>query len=570
MSKENKIWLIALFACVIILIAPVFLKNTIMGDDIFFQLNRIEGIKEALLAGQFPVRIYAYQLNGFGVPLGIFYPDLFFYFPAFLRVIGIPIIEVYQIFYVVILLSMALSAWYAFYLIGMLSKYKKPIRLGAVTAMLYISFWYVLFDLYKRVDLGEILSLIFFPLALAGILAVLYGDVKKWPLAVVAIFSIIHAHIISSIFLVIAIFFTCCYSWRQVIEKERKRAIVKAVAFSVLLNASFYIPFLYFYFNMDFRQPLVFTNDLVSQIGGSDSWDRWTIKFFFGLQFLWGAPITINLLLFAKQWIFSVWNNKVVIPSVAKWMFGMTLFFMFASTTAFPWQFIHSLPGLGWLILIQFPWRLMELATPCAVFCGAIALLNLVDNSKKNVYLLAIICIFVSMINIVLFNFSLEYMGDVEHISKEELKQGHLPSYNFDGSNDYIFSGNSFEEMSNKDGQTLSVNDVYTSASITAFKRQGTSISFTYESTVPTTIQLPLFYYEGYKALDSDGHQLDITNNLDHVMIVRLPSGTNTVNVFYAGLPIFTFSEVVTLISVLVFMGIILKENRNGIRGTSS
>ena len=80
--REKIYWLLLLLVCTLIISQPCFGMQFASGDDTIFHMNRIEGIKEGLLAGQFPVRIHGYQLNGYGFASGIFYPDIFLYFPA--------------------------------------------------------------------------------------------------------------------------------------------------------------------------------------------------------------------------------------------------------------------------------------------------------------------------------------------------------------------------------------------------------------------------------------------------------------------------------------------------------
>ena len=53
--------------------------------DLNFFLMRVDGLKDGLLSGTFPVRIQPNWLNGYGYATSIFYGDLFLYFPALLR-----------------------------------------------------------------------------------------------------------------------------------------------------------------------------------------------------------------------------------------------------------------------------------------------------------------------------------------------------------------------------------------------------------------------------------------------------------------------------------------------------
>ena len=73
----------------------LFTDYLLTGADMTFHLLRIEGIKDGLLSGQFPVRIHPNWLQGHGYASGIFYCDLFLYLPAFLRIMGLTVQTAY-------------------------------------------------------------------------------------------------------------------------------------------------------------------------------------------------------------------------------------------------------------------------------------------------------------------------------------------------------------------------------------------------------------------------------------------------------------------------------------------
>lgn len=59
--------------------------------DMNFILMRIDGLKDGLLSGAFPVRIQLNWINGYGYATSIFYGDLFLIVPAVLRIFGISV-----------------------------------------------------------------------------------------------------------------------------------------------------------------------------------------------------------------------------------------------------------------------------------------------------------------------------------------------------------------------------------------------------------------------------------------------------------------------------------------------
>ena len=192
-DRDFLICLILLGIMVIVVSYPFFATQITPSNhgDLLFHLNRIEGIKDGLLAGQFPVRIHAYQLDGYGYPVGIFYPDLFLYPAAFLRLLGVRIEGAYNFLCIMSNIMTVYSSWYAF------SRFSRSYKIGAISAVLYTICSYHIIEIYVRSALGEKLAMAFFPLVLVMMWEIIYKDEKKWPVFVVAFTCIIQAHILT-------------------------------------------------------------------------------------------------------------------------------------------------------------------------------------------------------------------------------------------------------------------------------------------------------------------------------------------------------------------------------------
>jgi len=94
--------MIALFASM-----PLLFKGVYEGHDLFFHLNRIEGIAAGLREGQFPVRIHSSTLLGYGYAAPQFYPEFFLYIPALLRNLGVSLAACVRVFELLINLAAA-------------------------------------------------------------------------------------------------------------------------------------------------------------------------------------------------------------------------------------------------------------------------------------------------------------------------------------------------------------------------------------------------------------------------------------------------------------------------------
>ena len=153
----------AILGAVILASYLLFKPYLTAGHDIRFHLYRIESIKDALLAGQFPVRLHPTFNYGYGYATATVYPELFLYIPAVLRILGVSIPTTYQFFLFLINLA---TAWIMYYSVRSVTKS----NFAAVTASVaYTLFPYRLVCLYERAAVGEALGMCFIPLVIAGI-----------------------------------------------------------------------------------------------------------------------------------------------------------------------------------------------------------------------------------------------------------------------------------------------------------------------------------------------------------------------------------------------------------------
>ena len=141
---------------------PLFIDYIPWGaHDISFHLMRIEGIREGLQSGMFPVRIQPGWLNGHGYAVSVFYGDLFLYIPAILRMFGISIQTCYQLYVLLVNAATVLISYFCF------SRMSDK-RTGMFCAALYSLNIYRLTCLYNRAAVGEYTAMIFLPLLLYG------------------------------------------------------------------------------------------------------------------------------------------------------------------------------------------------------------------------------------------------------------------------------------------------------------------------------------------------------------------------------------------------------------------
>lgn len=221
---------------------PLFSDFLFWEDDVAFHLTRLEGIYRGLAAGEFPVRITSQQMAGYGGATGIMYPQLFLYPAALLRFLGASVMLCYKSLLVCINVATAFTAYLAArHMCG--SK-----RIALWMSVFYTFSLYRLVNLYMRGALGESLAMVFLPLILWGGYEVLWGE-RRWQVLVIGMTGVLESHVLSVemcvLFLTAELLF-----WLSRRNKDHfgKRLLdgLKAIGATLLLNAGFLVPFLYF------------------------------------------------------------------------------------------------------------------------------------------------------------------------------------------------------------------------------------------------------------------------------------------------------------------------------------
>ena len=533
--------------CALILSHLFFSLDFLDRHDLVFHMNRIEGICEGLRSGQFPVRIHAYQLNGYGFPIGVFYPDLFLYIPALLRFAGVSMALVYNLYGIVTIFIGVFLSWYAF------SFWQGSLRMGAVSSVLYNSFYFYLFDTYFAGAIGSVWALAFYPLAFASLWSVLHGEQgeRRWPLVVLSFTAVFQSHLINSLLLAAGTVFFCLFSLGRFRLQSRRRAAMKAAFFTVLLNLWFWVPFLYFYRNMEFH----INDSLVNSLGSlTGSWGDMVTA-----QFWWGWPLVVLGAVFLACQLRRPqrWDSHMLAA------FGVGVLTMLMATEVFPWGLLERLPLVGaFLMKLQFPQRILPLGAVFLALClGRFLVLGL-ERFRHGVVLAGVFCFLVCSVNMYsIEHFSSRAGGQYIAWTPSYFSLDQLPSY---GSfpEDYLYRDIVFTNLRNREGRIPEPTDIYSPASLTDVKKQGTTVSFAYQSDSPSSVQLPLFYYPGYRAVDAAGQELSVGQTEQHFMTLELPPGKGQVQVWYRGLTAFRVADGISLLGALAFCGVLYWDRR--------
>lgn len=522
------------------------------GDDIYFHLTRLEGIYRGLASGDFPVRITPEQMSGYGGVTAIMYPQLFLYPAAMLRFLGVSLMLCYKVLILAINVATAFAGYYA-------AKNVCGSRRVAMWMSVFYTFSaYRLGNLYVRGALGEALAMVFLPLVIWGAYEVLWGN-RRWIVLALAMTGVLESHVLSvemcALFMALEFVFWLFYKkkdlfWPRVLDGA------KAVAVTLLFNATFLVPFLYFcgedlqcfhlpaeisehaaYFSQMFSLFPPVTG--ASQALGSTQGEM---------------PITIGGVLLLGSVLFLAGRQDG--EGKGRWE-GIGIHCLMLGSLAvliaswiFPWNKIEGMEILGGICSsLQFPWRFLGPASVFLSLTSAIAIAELTEGKSKYGWIQAAM----AMLTLATAGYMFDGLSQ-RHVQSDEkmlLERADL----CDGMYAY-FDGVSFRPVQLDYGR----NEAYiktangTQVEYADFRRNGSHIYVVAEPLEEKEdyFMFPLYWFPGYE-ITVNGEKAQ-AYMLSTLVACRVPEERAVIEVRYVGFWFFTAADIVTL---LAFAGIL-------------
>lgn len=392
LCREQKIVIITILAVTILSSLPVCSPYLPDGHDLNFHLYRIEGIKNALSEGQFPVRVSSSWNNGYGYAVSVFYGELLLYIPALLRMIGFSIQAAYKCYMLGINLLTCLIAY------GSLKFIFRDNKVSLIGGAVYTLAPYRLMSMYLRAAVGEYTAMAFFPLIACGIYRIFSEETEEkgykynWIPAVVGFSGVIQSHIISTAICGVFMGIVCLVFIKRTFKKQRFLQLCKVVIYTVLLNFWFLVPFLdYMRYDYQFNvsdgagsfgaygtfisQLLALFPDgsgvTVSAASGIEEYSE--------MPYAIGAGIIAGCFFYLYCRIVCVDENKKrsLVYKMGDTCLILGIAAALMSTIYFPWSTLQQWSDIVVFFTqnIQFPWRflgvascLLSLTTACAVY----------------------------------------------------------------------------------------------------------------------------------------------------------------------------------------------------------
>lgn len=368
LSQEKLVDYAVILGVALLATTPMMQTYLYNADDLCYHLARLEGLKDGILDGQvIPVNILPEGLQNNGY-MNAMYPYLFLYIGAFMRLCGVSLAFSYK---TLIFLSNLGSAVCAYVAVKSMVKSRRSVILSVV---LYTLMPYRFTNIFSRGDLGETLALVFWPMVIAGLYHIVMGDRKKWHYLVIGFTGALQSHILSVAYVAAVCVITALLYCVRIARERRYTELLKAAGLTVLLNAWYVVPFLYYYFkeNLD-KDVLRWSGYFEQSINLSNMTQTLSLYnkqyFSLGLALLGCLGIGIVYLLCERRGKVSGADGFML------YLLTLGGIFVFLATGYFPSRALMKNAFFENIAtMLQFPWRFLGPASACFLFVGALVL----------------------------------------------------------------------------------------------------------------------------------------------------------------------------------------------------
>lgn len=539
---------------------PYLYDGMISGADLTYHLQRIEGVKDGLLTGQFPVRLEPRWVFDHGYANGIFYCNLLLYFPAALRMLGFTVTESYLLYCIALNIATAAIAWYCF------GKMFRDDVVGLACSGLYTLSIFRVYRLLGTGAVGEGSAFTFFPLVLYGIYLIFEGKKEErefrnsWIVLGLGYAGLVQTHVLSCEIAALMTVLLCLVYLPKLFEKERFLKCVQGAFFALGLSLWYLVPFLDYYFTQDVKirhasartiqeRGVTFVQELQTFWNFHDTAASTTER----MQYT--HPVGPGLFLIAGVFLLLLLLFLEVIPrgketekSFAIRSAGLGCLVLWMATDTFPWDALQTTSQTAATLVssLQFPYRFIGWGmTFLIVVVGY--LLSFFRKNQKLFYRMGLVIVMTAVATsyVYLIDAEDESTGAIHLFNRESMGFGYISG------EEYLIYGTDSSALS------FAKPKADEGIGISEYEKKGLRATFFCENSSDTqgTVKLPILLYKGYQASGDGGEPLEITDDRSHLLGVSIPAGySDRITVKFTEPWYWRAAELITLTVVVAFV----------------
>ncbi|MCR5775304.1 MAG: hypothetical protein K6G42_09500 [Lachnospiraceae bacterium] len=509
--RFHKKWdgtVLLLFLFILIVNIPYYQKTLGITADIRAHMQRIEGIMRGLADHQFPVVIAPNFVNEFG-EISFLYPDMFLYPFGILRLLSVSMLTAYRLCMLCVNAATVIVAYLSLRLIS-------TDRVLVIAGTFLITFEpYRLYNMLSRGSgAGNAVASIFLPLVVAGLYLILKGDRRWWVLSL-GMTGVIESHILTLVILVLSLVVIGVVFSKELIKDKKYLLLGKAALLALIMNLGFLLIFMKCYLTDWDPSALEWSEFTDSQFGIYQMFTSpWSLFEIIALA------VCIFLFVRVKERGNVEFKLSAVLTITGGFMFLTTL-------TVFPWRYLmDSFAAVErFTSMMQVPQRMYAVSSVFLICSMAILAGNIreMKGIRKDMIREPGVAVSLIIISLVL-TFGI-FKGYSDYFAKDPFMPDEVyGDHNSLPIKDYIPSGASEESWLSDVGF---VSDESAVESL-EYHKNGTHIDYTYIANGEGLYaNMPLLYYEWYRAKDEMGDSLNVRKSDDGRVIVDLVGDGN-------------------------------------------
>ncbi len=548
------------------------LRNSVLsGADLTYHLQRIEGVKDALSTGQFPVRIEPKWMYNHGYADAVFYCNTFLYLPAFLRLAGFTVTISYNIFCIALNLATAWIAWYVF------DRIFQDYRIGLMCSALYTLSFIRIYKLAIVGAVGEGSAITFLPLIFYGLYRIFTEDVKSeqyktaWLPVAFGYAGVIQCHVLTceiTAFLTIVICLVCI---RKVLCKPVFGALVKGALGAAGLSLWYLVPFLDYYMtqNMHIRHVAgrtiqergLYPAQLLLN-SWSEDLEAWLVEK--GLEHVEagcvGTLFLVAVIVFVILWLCGCLRNlPKALHRTGRLSVILACILMLMSMRIFPWNEIQASSDIAASLVssLQFPNRFLGWATVFLCMVFGVCIYTFCNQKSRITYTIGTILTVLSVTtgSVYLIHQALQNQDSFMLHNEESMGYGYISGA------EYLVEGT--------DQSLLTFAGPVPGESVRAdnYVKNGLKASLycINEGAEESYVDVPILLYKGYHAYGADGGELPVQDGNNHLVRVTLPGNyEGAVAIQFESPWYWRLAELITVITVVAVVADVLRFRRFG------
>jgi hypothetical protein len=429
-------------------------------------------------------------------------------------------------------------------------------NVGILGAILYMSMPYHLNDMYIRNALGEFLSYVFIPLVFLGLYNLFNKEKKYWILIIGSLGLIITHNLMTAITAIIAIIYIGI-NLPKLKDKKIREHLIFSIIFIICISSFYWVPLLQTATTTNYEVYLpgmMATNTSVASEGltlnrliVTSNSERYVFEL--------GPHILIML-------CFTIAAFRRIEPKMKnEYIFFLIIGILatFMTTKYFPWKLFNNS-----IALIQFPWRLLVISNFCFALVCSINLGIVIKNFNfKDALILGTIAIVYVM---ALKSFIPLTDSDITQVENYE-NIGFVSGKAEDtlagmGKSEYL-PQNAYDNLFYVANREQGVLILEGSGEVYNVEKDGNKLTFSAESLENATVfELPYIYYPGYK-ITLDGTEICGYQDENGFLAISLNEiSKSDITIEYTGTTLMKYSNVFSIISVILFAVYILAEKK--------